>query len=67
MTQLTTDRVMKVIQHGKESESYYCRQCNFSGEGKSGGLDKAKRHCLATNHTVDVYYQSWREVTKKWR
>lgn len=57
----------KTIQHGKESESYHCRKCNFSGTGLSGCLAKAKEHNIKTGHTVDVYYESWREITNNWR
>jgi hypothetical protein len=53
----------RVIQHGKEDESYYCRECSFSGVGTSGSLNKAKVHSKKTGHTIDVYYETWREIT----
>ncbi len=56
----------KTIQHGKESESYHCRQCNFSGTEENGCLARAKRHNARTGHTIDVYYESWREITNNW-
>lgn len=57
----------KTIQHGKDSESYHCRQCNFDGYGTPNSLQKAKRHNKQTKHTVDVYYESWREVTNRYK
>ena len=53
----------RVIQRGKEDESYHCRKCGFTGFSSSGSLAKAKRHSMKTGHTVDVYYESRREVT----
>jgi len=55
---------MRVIKHKreKENESCHCRVCDFSDFG-SGMLDKAKDHAKKTGHTIDVYYETWREVT----
>ena len=30
----------KTIQHGKEGESYHCRQCHFNGTELRGCLEK---------------------------
>jgi len=56
----------KTIQHGRDDEEYHCRQCNFSDTGISNALQKARNHNKKTGHTVDVYYETWREVTNKW-
>ena len=53
---------MAVIQHGRDYESYYCRNCDFSDSGIKGALKQAKRHAKETGHTVDVYYETWREI-----
>jgi len=53
---------LSVIHHGKEDESYHCRNCNFSDCGIKNALKKAKIHSNKTGHTVDVYYESWREL-----
>ena len=55
---------MRVIQHERErdNESCHCRNCNFSDFGKNM-LALAKKHSSQTGHTVDVYYETWREVT----
>ena len=55
---------MRVIQHtrDKEEETCHCRNCNFSDCGKNM-LRLAKNHASKTGHTVDVYYETWREVT----
>ncbi len=53
----------KIIKHGVESKSAYCRQCKWRGQTTA----QAKRHNKATNHTVDVYYENWKEVTNNWR
>ena len=58
----------KTIQHGKDEENAYCRTCNFRLLGrKDGTLENAKRHNKLTNHTVDVYYETWREITNNWQ
>ena len=59
----------KTIQHGKESESYYCRTCNYCRgiNIKSGALARAKYHNSKTGHTVDVYYETWREITNNYK
>ena len=57
----------KTIQHGKTEESCHCRECNFNNFGKSGCLAKAKYHNAKTRHTVDIYYETWREITNRWR
>lgn len=55
---------MRVIQHAKQpdSEECYCRICGFDESG-TNILAKAKRHAQKTGHTIDVYYESWREIT----
>mgnify|MGYP001561029795 CR=1 len=53
----------RTIQHGKDGEDYHCRKCSFSGYGMSGCLQKAVNHSKKTGHTIDIYYESWREVT----
>ena len=54
---------MNVIKHerDKDAESCSCRICHFSDVGKNM-LAKSKRHAQRTGHTVDVYYETWREV-----
>ncbi len=56
----------KTINHGRDSENYHCRECKFSDVDVKGTLAKARRHTDKTGHTVDVYYESWRETTKRW-
>jgi hypothetical protein len=55
---------MQVILHqrDKDAENCHCRVCSFSDCGK-GMLRKAKLHASKTGHTIDVYYETWREVT----
>lgn len=55
---------MRVLTHPRDKEAEYChcRGCGFSGCGRNM-LAKAKRHASQTGHTVDVYYETWREVT----
>lgn len=55
---------MRVISHprDKKEEYCYCRHCRFIDSGKNM-LAYAKRHASQTGHTVDVYYETWREVT----
>lgn len=60
-----TENTQRVIQHGKVSEDYHCRNCNFSDsfEKENKAMRIAKAHSQKTGHTVDVYYESHREVT----
>lgn len=54
----------RIIQHGVTDGSWHCRQCRFSGVAVCGSaLQKAKTHSNNTGHTVDVYYETWREIT----
>ncbi len=54
----------RVIQGvGRESESCHCRGCSFSISTITGVLVKAKAHSSKTGHTVDVYYETHRQVT----
>lgn len=53
---------MRIIQHGRSDETCYCRICDFN-EYAGKVLQKAKRHAEKTGHTIDVYYESWREIT----
>jgi len=55
---------MRVIQHqrDKNEEDCHCRNCSFSDSGKNM-LALAKKHSRQTGHTIDVYYETWREVT----
>lgn len=53
---------MRVIKHGIDDETCHCRICNFSDCGKNM-LIKAKRHAQQTGHTIDVYCETWKEIT----
>ncbi len=57
---------MKTIQHGIDDKNAHCRSCGFS-EDTGDVLKKAKKHSRETKHTVDIYYETWREVTYNWR
>lgn len=52
----------RTVQHGRSDSNFHCRNCgenDFTGDC----LAKAKRHAVKTGHTVDVYYETHREVT----
>jgi len=53
---------MRIINHGRDDENCYCRICEFSSGGKNI-LAYAKKHAQKTGHTVDVYYETHREIT----
>ncbi len=54
----------RVINHGTQEESYHCRECKSSGFANTAtALVKAKHHSTQTGHTVDVYKETWQEVT----
>ena len=64
---MSKEKETKTIKHGREQENYHCRICDFSDTGIKNALAKARKHTDTTGHTVDVYYEIWRETTKNWR
>ena len=54
------------IRHPKEedSENGYCRICGWSIHGNNIG-NKCRYHTRTKGHTVDIYRESWTEVTCK--
>jgi len=55
---------IRKVKHRERDETYYCRMCDFSGNGSTGtAIKEAKKHCRKTLHTVDVYKEVWEEIT----
>ena len=49
----------RIVRHGLEEESCYCRMCNKTFKNAK----EAYAHAKKTLHTVDVYRENWTEYT----
>ena len=52
----------RTVKHGIEEVNAYCRKCDFSCHGLNI-MGKVRYHSEKNQHTVDVYTETWKEVT----
>ena len=52
------------VKHKEKDYQSFCRMCSFGdSDTKMSIVTKARKHALETEHTVDVYTESWAEFT----
>ena len=55
----------KVLKLKGTDYSSHCRDCNFSECGESRYvIEKAKKHCIKTGHSVEYYIESGKVIKK---